>query len=456
MDYRIKERILKNMLVEITKKYDYILGDYRALESQYNERLLKDYLTGLFNRDGFINQLKNLHRKCEQEKVSYGVLVLDLDNFKYINGFYGQDIGDIFLKEISNIIVKSTPDTSIHGRIGGDEFAVAVYGIDEEDLIKISNSIKNAIEDFRFIVGDSFITSTTSIGISFNKQCKNFNQVFEEALNALAESKQKGKNSITFYDIFLQKKSENLVSGKNLILNALSQENGVIPFLQPIVDVNSRKIIGGEFLMRLKVEGTVYSPASFLESALYFGLLDKLEIKMFSYIENVDFSGNNLLFFLNKSINKDEKLNIIKRDIDFLNKISEDRAMSFVIEITENSLFENMSNVTELIKLGKTLGIKFAVDDFGSGYTSLRYLHELDIDFLKIDGHLIKQMSCNSKMEAIVRGIAGISKSLGIKTIAEYIETQEDYKKCIDLGIDYCQGYYFYKPMEISEFLKLI
>ncbi|MCX7760673.1 MAG: GGDEF and EAL domain-containing protein [Hydrogenothermaceae bacterium] len=455
MDYRIKERILKNMLIEITKKYDYILGDYKALESQYNERLLKDYLTGLFNRDGFIAQLKNLHRKCEQEKVSYGVLVLDLDNFKYINGFYGQDIGDIFLKEISNIIVKSTPDTSIQARIGVDEFAVAVYGIDEEDLIKISNNIKKAIEDFRFIVGDSFITSTASIGISFNKQCKNFNQVFEESLNALAESKQRGKNSITFYDASLQRKSENLINGRNLILKALSRENGVIPFIQPIIQVNSRDIVGGEFLIRLNVDGDIYTPAYFLESALYFGLIDKLEKEMLSYIEDINFRSN-LIFFVNKSINKDEKFTDLKEDVAILSSISGKKSVDFVIEITENSLFENVDDAKALIDFGRESKVKFAIDDFGSGYTSLRYLHQFDIDFLKIDGHLIKQMNSNQKMEAIVKGIVNISKLLNIKTVAEYVETHEDYKRCVDLGIDYCQGYYFYKPMEVEEFLKLL
>ncbi|MEZ0324068.1 MAG: bifunctional diguanylate cyclase/phosphodiesterase [Hydrogenothermaceae bacterium] len=458
MDYRLKERILKNILIDITKKYDYIIRDYKACESEYKEGFLKDYLTGLLSKNEFMIQLENIHRRCEQEEAGYGVLVLDLDDFKYINNFYGQDIGDIFLKEIANIIVKSTPDTSIHSRIEGDRFAVAVYGIKEEEIIKISNDIRRAIEGFRFIVGDNFINSTASIGVSYNKECKNFNQVFEEALSALAESKQKGKNTVTFYNLSLQIKFRNLINGKNLISKALSEENSVIPFIQPIVEANSKRIIGGELLMRLKIDGTVYSPNSFLESAIYFRLINKLETKMLSYIENINinFSNGNLLFFLNKSIVKDEEVDMLKPDMDIISKIAKDKSMNFVIEITENSLLDNANKIIEMMIIGRNLNIGFAIDDFGSGYTSLRYLHELDFDFLKIDGNLIKQMSSNPKMEAIVKGIVKISKLLGIKNIAEYIETEEDYRRCVNLGINYCQGYYFYKPMEVEEFLKLI
>lgn len=454
MDYKIKERILKNLLVEITKKYDYILGDYKALELQYNERLLKDYLTGLLNREGFIKELIKIHKRCEKENISYGIILLDLDNFKYINGFYGSDVGDLFIKSISDILVTTFGSNSIVGRIGGDEFAVAVYDIDERELIDMSNSLKKSIEDFKFIVGDSFITTTASIGISFNKMCKEFGQVFEQAAAALAESKQKGKNSITFYDYTLQQKSEKLIDGKNLILNALSKNGSVISYIQPIVETKTKNIVGGEFLMRLNIDGQIYTPFHFLESAVYFGLMDKLENLMFDFISKFNFRKG-FIFFINKTIRKEERLTQIQREIGLLERISSFKNIDFVIEITENSLFENISYVKDFIKISREHNINFAIDDFGSGYTSLRYLYDMDINFLKIDGNLIKEMTKESKMISIMEGIVYISKKLGIKTIAEYVETEDDYRKCLDIGFDYVQGYYFYKPMELEEFLKL-
>lgn len=454
MDYRIKERILKNMLVEITNKYDYILGDYKALESQYRERLFKDYLTGTLNREGFINELKEIHSKCESDRVYYGVIMIDLDNFKFINSFYGHEIGDLFLKKVADILSSSLPSTSTIGRIGGDEFAVVVYDINEDMLIDISSNIKNGIESFRFMVGDSFITTTASIGISFNNSCKLYSKVFEEAANALAESKKKGKNIITFYDSLLQQKSEKLMDGKNLILKALFLEDSVIPFIQPIVRTDTRGIIGGEFLMRIKIEDTIFTPFHFLEAGVYFGLIDKLESLMLNSVLNLDFRKD-LMFFLNKTIRKEEKLKDIVGDSEFLEKLTYEKGINFVVEITEDSIFENIDAVKEMMYKSRGKEIQFAIDDFGSGYTSLRYLYDLDISYIKIDGHLIKGINTQPKIKSILEGIVSISKSLGIKTIAEYVESEEEYKFCLDIGVDFCQGYYFYKPMEVREFIRL-
>lgn len=455
MDYRIKERILKNLLVEITKKYDYILNDYKALELQYSERVLKDYLTGLLNREGFMRELASIHRRCVREKISYGVILIDLDNFKYINGFYSSDIGDLFIKSVADMLVNIVSSNAVIGRIGGDEFAIVVYDIDDKNLIDVSNNLRKSIENYKFVIGDSFITITVSIGVSFNNTCKEFDQVFEAAQVALAESKQKGKNSITFYDELLQKKSEKLIEGKNLIIDAISKNNSVVSYIQPIIETKSKRIIGGEFLIRLNVNGQIYIPYYFLESAVYFGLIDKLEDLMFDFISKSKLR-NNLIFFINKTIRKDEKFQQIQEEFKFIRKRPNLENVNFVIEITENSLFENNEYIKNLIKTSREFNVNFAIDDFGSGYTSLRYLYDIDISFLKIDGVLIKQMNEQPKIVSILEGIVYISKKLGIKTIAEYVETEEDYRRCLEIGFDYVQGYYFYKPMELEEFLKLV
>lgn len=455
MEYRLKERILKNLLVEITKKYDYIIGDYKALEVQYNERLLKDYLTGLLNREGFIRELKNVHERCQKEKTAYGVFVIDIDNFKYINGFYGHDIGDIFLSEIKDRITGIIGNEGIIGRIGGDEFGIVIQDIDEDELLRIGNDLRKNIEDFKLPIGDSFITATISLGISYNKTCKDMNQVFEEAATALAESKQKGKNIISFYDVLLQQKSEKLINGKKLLLKGTSEDGGIISYIQPIVDTKTKRIVGGELLARIFADNQIYMPSAFLDSAIYFGLIDKLEKKMIEYISKLPLKEG-YLFFLNKYISTDDRMDLLRQDVEFLNKIQKDKKVSFILEITENSLFENIENVFNMIDFSKKNEIAFAIDDFGSGYTSLRYLYNLDVSYLKIDGTLIRELKKNTKMNAIIKGIVDISKQLGIRTIAEYIETEEDYRYCLDFGIDYSQGYLFYKPMPFEEFVSLI
>lgn len=245
-----------------------------------------------------------------------------------------------------------------------------------------------------------------------------------------------------------------MIDGKNLILKALSKNGSVISYIQPIVETKTKNIVGGEFLMRLNIDGQIYTPFHFLESAVYFGLMDKLENLMFDFISKFNFRKG-FIFFINKTIRKEERLTQIQKEIGLLERISSFKNIDFVIEITENSLFENISYVKDFIKISREHNINFAIDDFGSGYTSLRYLYDMDINFLKIDGNLIKEMTKESKMISIMEGIVYISKKLGIKTIAEYVETEDDYRKCLDIGFDYVQGYYFYKPMELEEFLKL-
>lgn len=234
----------------------------------------------------------------------------------------------------------------------------------------------------------------------------------------------------------------------------LSHDGSVVPFVQPIVHTKTKDIVGGEFLMRISLEDQLYTPFHFLESAVYFGLIDRLESMMLNSISKYDFRKG-LLLFLNRTITKDEKVEIILKDSDLLEKIALSKGVNFVIEITENSLFENIDRIKGMISESKDRKINFAIDDFGSGYTSLRYLYDLEEDFLKIDGSLIKDIKNQPKKKSILEGIASISKSLGIKTIAEYVETEDDYRYCLDIGIDFCQGYYFYRPMDIETFLRL-
>lgn len=454
MDYKTKERILKNMLEEITKKYDYIMGDYKALEAQYSERLTKDYLTNLLNREGFYHQSTLLMDRIKSQNITdYGVLMIDIDNFKYINNFYGREIGDVVLQEIARLVSDILPKNSIMGRVAGDRFAFFIYDINEEEFIDVSNKLKENIDELKLKIGDSLITISISIGASFSNNFKSFDILWEEALNALSEAKQKGKNTIVFFNDGLQQKSENLMQGRTLALKALEEKDGVIAYIQPIVETVSKKIIGGELLMRLNLDGKIYTPYFFLESALYFNLIDKLEHRFIEFVSKLNFKEN-LTFFLNKSITRKEKIKVVNNDIQLLKNIKNSRYINFVIEITENSIFENMTLAKDLINNNKETN--FAIDDFGSGYTSLGYIHELDIKFLKIDGSMVKAMNTNSKVEAIVKGIVDMSKAIGIKTVAEFIEAKEDHDRCLRLGIDYCQGYYFYKPMPFNEFENLV
>lgn len=458
MSYNFKERILKNVLVDLTKQYDSLLLELQSLKKEAKNNYGKDYLTNLLNREGFLLELKKIYEMFKIHSKQFGIIAIDLDDFKFINLHYGAEIGEIYIVSFSEYLYQQLLKLNYNfllARFWGNCFVICLEEIHTEDLIKITNQIKREIDNYNFQLGDTALNLTSSIGISISDLNKSPEKVLEEALNALSEAKKKGRNLIQFYDISFQKKLNKIIEGRNLVLDALRKDkfNKVLLYIHPIVDRDTKLIIGGEVLLRLQVDGKVISPIKFLESAIYFGLIYELEEKIIEILKSINFPPN-IKIFLNKIMLDQEEEHDFKKKLEILSLIQKEKNISFIIEIVENSIIKNIELIKKNIKFARNLNIEFAIDDFGDGYTSLKYLYELEVSYLKISGNLIRQMRNSKKSISIVKGIVDISKSLNLKTIAEFVESEEEFNLCKDLGINYIQGYYFYEPIEINEFFN--
>lgn len=458
MNYKIKERILKNLLIEITKKYDYLITEYKAGETNKKTKLLYDYVTELLNRDGLKDRIRSLSELSKKENKKIAIIAIDLDNFKIINTSYGHEIGDLFLKNVANRLNKISGLNWIIARTGGDEFMVIIYDINYTSLPAEVERIKTEIENLKITAGDSIITTTASLGVSIFDPTSG--EDIMESLNkaevGIYQSKTKGKSRITFSAEKYQEKFRHLEEKKKIIENALNKPENILVFIQPIVSLSDGNIIGGELLLRIINDGKILSAFEFIEPAETFGLLNRLEEiqlnKFFNFSELKKIKGKYI--FLNRHLT-DESV-YVKNLIDKLSYLRKKTGINLVIEITENSFVQNFSILKQLITYGKEREILFALDDFGAGFASFGYVSKVPIDIIKIDGSLIRECIHDKKHQAIIKAISILSQDLNIKTVAEFIDSETKKEKCKGLNISYGQGFLFSKPIELSEFVKML
>ncbi|WP_457621261.1 EAL domain-containing protein [Persephonella sp.] len=460
MNYKIKERILKNLLIEITKKYDYMINEYKARNIQSEETLLTDFLTSLLNRDGFKKILLELSKLSSIEKKSIAVVTLDLDNFKIINTSYGYEIGDLFLKEIGNLLKSISRSNWTVARIGGDEFGISIYGIKFNEILYEVERIKSVIENFKFKVGDSYLSTTVSVGVSIFSPDSDTDilSVLNKAEVGIYQSKTRGKNIATFSSEDIQEKLKNLEEMKNMILYALNNKEAVRVYIQPIVSLKKDEIIGGELLLRIRYRDRIVPAIQFIESSIFFGLLPKLEkIQLDKFLSSKEIRKlKGKFIFINRHI-KSGHLKNIRSLIDKLSYHKREiSGINFVIEITENSFVENFSSLKDIVAYAKKKDVMFAVDDFGAGFASFGYVSKIPVDIIKIDGSIINECISDKKHQAIVKAISILSRELKMKTVAEFIDCKEKLEKCSVFDIDYGQGFYFNQPIELEEFIKLL
>ncbi len=268
-------------------------------------------------------------------------------------------------------------------------------------------------------------------------------------------SKNKGRDTLTFYNEEIGKNFV-FVEKYKTVLNFAVKNKSVIPYVQPIYDIKKGKIIGGEVLLRIKYDSRILPAGEFISVAERFGFIDDLESILIEKMSDSKFlevfKGKYL--FLNKTIKNANKAKKFKNDIEILLSLKEEDIYP-VVEITESSFVEFFKILTDFISFSRKKGIKIALDDFGAGYASFSYLLNLDLDLLKIDGTLIKNIKRNRKSMSIVKAISQIAYDFGIKTIAEYVENKEILDEIEKIGITYAQGYYISKPVYYLKFKKI-
>lgn len=403
------------------------------VKEQIIQRQLRDTLSGLKNRTALLNDLEN-------ETAEVILVLLNIDRFSNINDYFGYEIGDQLLKAFSNRLSETVDHDHLY-RISGDEFAIICVNRNFDDALRdhVLEHL-NKLENYKYLAAGYEHTINVTCGVAH----ATYADVYNLAHMALKEAKEQRSKLIFFNDnTTLTEKNRNNIWMISKIKSAI-EEDRIVPYFQGIVDNNTRKIMKYESLIRLiEKDGTVLTPFWFLDHAKKSKLYDKLTqimiTKTFSAFENncYEFSLNLTL----QDIVNDETRMLLYHTLE-----TSPAAGRVVFEIVESEGIENFEEVVEFIKAVKEYGCKIAIDDFGTGYSNFSYLSKLDVDYLKIDGSLIKNITVDPDHLLTVESILFYAKKKKIKTIAEFVEDEEIFAALLDLGIDYSQGYLFSIP----------
>ncbi|MDK9694421.1 MAG: EAL domain-containing protein [Sulfurimonas sp.] len=423
---------------------------------------MHDTLTNLPNRLNLNQKIKNVLLNAEENSKKFAVIFLDLDHFKNINDTLGHDIGDALLKTVADVLKESVSKDTLISRIGGDEFIMVVSDFNNQN--ELTSTIQNLLNNFRkdlFIKGYSLRLSA-SVGISiYPDDSKNIKDLMKYADIAMYKAKGDGRDNFSFFSQELNKKVHTEVDIVNDMQRAF-HDNEFKLYYQPKIDVKSKKIVGAEALLRWhhKQKGFI-PPSLFIPLAENTGFILNLgkfviqnstqAIKRFNSL-----GYKNLSISINVSTRQFQNTNLyqdLKESIDD-NKIN---PTQLGIEITESVMLKYIDNALIALNEIKKLGISIHIDDFGTGYSSLSYLKKFPIDTLKIDKSFVDDIIDKDESgRLLVNTILSMGKSLHLKTVAEGVETKEQYEFLRDNGCDTIQGYYFAKPMCEDEFIKLL
>jgi len=388
-----------------------------------------DHLTNLPNRQKIQIEI--------DANNPYACAIFNINSFREINDFFGVDIGDNILIQLAQAMRHLTQNLY---HIGGDEFAILFYTTSNKETIKeIILEILMSLQSQTFHIHNETIKLHMNVGIAFDTQ-----KLLNHADIALHQAKEQ-KVSFAIYE--KNNKIEDIYKKNIAMATAIHEallDNRIICYYQPIVSFKQEQIKKYESLVRMiDKDGKVIPPIEFLPIAK--------KTKLYSQITLIvvqkaceHFAKKEDEFSINLSIDDINDPYIIQKIIQII--IETDTAKRIVFEILETEGIKNYDSVSNFITQVKALGAKIAIDDFGSGYSNFEHILQLNIDYIKIDGSLVKNIATNQKHHIIVETIVNFAKKIGLETIAEFVHNEAVYNSIKALGVDYSQGYYTGKP----------
>ena len=415
-----------------------------------------DTLTRLANRNTLQQSIQHLHNNYKRSSKTYSLLLLDIDRFKLINDNYGHNVGDQLLQLIAERMQVFIRNKDNIGRWGGEEFLCLLPDVNTNTACKIAERLCQSISEHPFIVDEQEISITVSIGVSnFPDNGDNTEVLHRIADSTLHAAKQSGRNRI---HSSLQL-TENIFSIGTQLENALN-ENRIVPVYQPIFDLTSGKHVAVESLARIQEdEGTLIPATEFIDVAVKLQLVHRIDHQIIKKMiqrctESLIETENSLPHFVNISADLLRHPQLVQDIIEFAHAKCDEYGFShtdtkpIVVEITEQEFFGETNDVKDLLAPFIDFGMQLAIDDFGSGYSSLSYLADLPIKYLKFDGALIKRVAYEDRAKKIINGIQKMAESLELITIAEHIENQAILDVLRELGVSWGQGYFSAAPSE--------
>ena len=437
----------------------YDISDIKRGEEQLRYQANHDSLTGLPNRQLLIDRLETVLAHAQRHDLSLAVLFLDMDNFKTINDSLGHNVGDFFLQQVAKILEDCVREEDTVARIGGDEFIVLLPEIKhEQDAIQVARRIVEAFTRPLNIKGNELFASA-SIGISiYPDDGRHADNLIKNADLAMYEAKASGKNS---YRLFTRSMNELMVRRlelENSLRRALDRQEFEVLY-QPKVNTATGDISSCEALVRWRRNGQLVSPMEFIPLAEETGLivpigkwvLRRACQEACAWYEK----GYPVRVAVNLSPRQFEQADLVDTVISILEETKLPHVL-LELEITEGIVMDNVDDAIHTLRQLREQEVSFAIDDFGTGYSSLQYLRKLPLDSLKIDRAFIKELPVNEGDVAITTATISMAHALGLKVVAEGVETVEQFQFLKEHNCEFIQGYLFSKPVDTTAFQKLL
>lgn len=431
--------------------------EQRKLTQKLAYQAAHDPLTGLLNRDEFETRLTKVLASTH-DGHSHALLYLDLDQFKVVNDTCGHSAGDELLRQVTVLLHSRLRTRDTLARLGGDEFGVILEHCPHKKALRIAHTLREIVQDLRYQWQSKVFTIGVSIGLfPINRPNESLSKAMSAADSACYAAKESGRNRVHVYqtdDSLLQKRSGEMQWLPRIQL--AMTEKRLCLYFQPIIPISKKKgpEEHGEILLRLHDEqGKLILPGAFLPSAERYDqmlMIDRWVVeRSLKLLRTATHQRAKVTYAINLSAQALGDENFLDFVVDTIKAYKQDPS-SLCFEITENVALADLKHVAKFISTLKELGCRFSMDDFGSGLSSFSYLKDIPLDYLKIDGRLVKDMITDPIDHAMVEAIHDIGHVMGLKTIAEWVENAKTMELLKQMGVDYVQGFWLAKPYLID------
>jgi diguanylate cyclase (GGDEF)-like protein/PAS domain S-box-containing protein len=416
-----------------------------------------DSLTGLANR---VSLQRTLEHALEQGDVG-AMLFIDIDHFKYVNDNFGHRSGDQLIVGVSGVLKEAAKESNGQVfRLGGDEYAVHLPDSLRGHAMKVAEHLLDALRHYRFQSANQHRIPglTASIGIAlYPFHGSDVTGLLSNADIAMYQAKDGGRNRVVLYDQDAQslRRTHNRVQWANRLREVLDEDRLVL-YSQPVVRLTDMRTVNCEILVRIRDDnGNIVLPSQFIEYAEALGMVQEIDMRvverLIEYLSQPENQGQKLRYFVNLSRVSISDQHWVRKFHNMLaaSKITHNQ---LVFEITETAAMSDVDVTQQFIRELKQMGCRFALDDFGAGFSSFYYLKRFDVDYLKIDGGFIRDLAIDEDNRIFVKAVCDIAKGLNKQVIAEWVEDREVMKILTEMDtVMYGQGFLFYRPAPLWE-----